>query len=91
MHNEEHLFHINFTPFFCNYKLNGELMCEINSKNLLSLERKRDSNTKFPSDSTFFAQENENLFVEQEWKGLLEDIPNGPSAISLDLSFGNMH
>lgn len=46
-------------------------------------------NVKLSSDSTQFALDDENMFMEQEWKSLLEEIPYGPSAISLDISFEN--
>lgn len=34
-----------------------------------------------------FKTEEEDLFVEQEWKGVSEQIKTGPQAISLDILF----
>ena len=59
----------------------------MNSLNLLSIERTRTENTKFPTDSTHFSPDDANMFVEKEWKGILEPIPYGPQAVSLDIGF----
>lgn len=62
-------------------------MLRINDLNLLSIERQRTLNDKLSTDSTLFAEDGEDLFMEQEWKGILDPIPFGPQAISLDISF----
>lgn len=42
----------------------------------------------YESDSTSFSEEAD-LFKETEWKGMVEDIPSGPQAISLDIKFAD--
>jgi hypothetical protein len=39
------------------------------------------------SDTTVFSQEGEDMFTEKLWKGMLEPIPNGPQALSIDIGF----
>ena len=69
------------------YSLNGQIQSIINSLNLLSIERTRTTNQRYDSDSTIFADESDNLFQEKPWKDLLEPIPHGPQAISMDFAF----
>ena len=52
--------------------------CTINSLNLLSIERTREENKRYETDSTVFAADGTDLFMEKEWKGMLEKIPFGP-------------
>jgi hypothetical protein len=69
------------------YSLNDTQYCTINSLDLFSIERTRKSNVKLDSDTTVFASDDSDLFVEKEWKGMLEPIPFGPQAVSLDVGF----
>jgi hypothetical protein len=69
------------------YSLNDTQYCTINSLDLFSIERTRNSNVKLDSDATVFAPDDCDLFVEKEWKGMVEPIPFGPQAISLDIGF----
>jgi len=55
--------------------------------NLFSIERTRTENIKLHTDSTHFSLDDSNMFVEKEWKGMLEPIPHGPQAVSLDIGF----
>ena len=59
--------------------------------NLLSIERQRYDNTMANGDSTSYANDGEDLFVEREWKGIKDFIPGGPQAISLDIKFNEGH
>ena len=72
------------------YFLNDKFICDINGLGLLSIEQTRTGNKKFQSDATFFAKEDQDLFVEKEWKEMKEPIPKGPQAISLDIGFGSL-
>ena len=42
---------------------------------------------KHQSDSTVFADTEEELFNEYDWKDIKEEIATGPQAISIDISF----
>jgi hypothetical protein len=57
IHFEKHSFSINIDPFIMNYAVNDIEMCVINDLGLLSIERLRDANKAFASDSTCFAGE----------------------------------
>ena len=65
------------------------MFCKLNTLNLFSIERTRKENIRYPSDASAFAAEGADLFVEKEWKGMLEPIPLGPQAVSLDIGFEN--
>jgi hypothetical protein len=60
------------------YFLNDKFICDINGLGLLSIEQTRSGNKKFLSDATFFAKEDQDLFLEKEWKEMKEPIPKGP-------------
>ena len=78
IHLERHTFLIDCEPFKLTYSLNDLTFCTLNSLNLLSIERTRTENIKFPTDSTIFSPDDANMFIEKEWKGMLEPIPYGP-------------
>ena len=44
---------------------------------------------RYEFDSTKFADDQEDLFQEIEWKAQKELIKNGPESISLDISFSS--
>lgn len=69
------------------YSLNGQVMCTLNTLGLLSIERSRKVQVAMKSDTTVFSQEGEDMFTEKLWKGMLEPIPNGPQALSIDIGF----
>jgi alpha 1,3-glucosidase len=68
------------------YSLNDFVQCTFNTLGLLSLERARAANQRYPHDTTVFSKD-EDLFTEKVWKGLKEKIPYGPQAIGLDIGF----
>jgi hypothetical protein len=56
IHIEEHEFVMNVNPFKMDYFFNKVLVCEVNSLNLLSIERQRSKEDgKYETDSTLFA------------------------------------
>lgn len=78
IHFEKHKFIIDVSPFRIKY-LNNELeICDINSLGLLSIERTRKTNQQFDTDSTTYAAEDADLFMEKDWKDIKDPIPNGP-------------
>ena len=87
IHLETHTFVLSYKPFTLTYSLNDVVFCTLNSLNLFSIERTRTLNRKFTTDATTFAADDTNLFIEKEWKGMLEPIPYGPQAVSLDIGF----
>ena len=60
------------------YFLNDRFICDINGLGLLSIEQTRTANQRFKSDATYYAKEEQDLFVEKEWKEIKEPIPKGP-------------
>ena len=60
------------------YSLNGNQGIVINNLDLMSIERRREEKQRFKTDSTIFSERDEDLFQETEWKGIIEEIPNGP-------------
>lgn len=78
MHFEKHKLTITIEKFRLVYALNGDDMLTINDLDLLSLETSRIQAEAYQTDSTTFIAEDEDLFIEQEWKGIIDDIPTGP-------------
>ena len=72
IHFEKHKFIINLNPFQLSYALNDVDMCVINSLNLLSIERIRNNNEFYDTDTTAFAPKDSDMFYEKEWKGITE-------------------
>ena len=64
IHFEKHKIYIETHSFKLIYFLNGVQMLRINDLNLLSIERQRTLNDKLSTDSTFFAEDGEDLFME---------------------------
>ena len=89
IHLERHTFVLSCEPFTLTYSLNDVVFCTLNSLNLFSIERTRTrtENCKYTTDATTFATDGTDLFIEKEWKGMLEPIPYGPQAVSLDIGF----
>ena len=91
IHFEKHKFVLDIDPFVIEYYLNDSLICSINSLGLLSIERQRKENLPYESDTTSFSEVGADLFTEKVWKEMLEPIPNGPEAISIDIGFPNFN
>ena len=69
------------------FMLNGVEAMRINRNNMLSIERQRKELQKFNSDSTYYADNEHDLFNVALWNKLNEKIMSGPQAISLDVSY----
>ena len=69
--------------------MNDVVFCTLNTLDLFSIERTRKENRKYTTDATTYAADGTELFIEKEWKGMLEPIPYGPQAVSLDIGFQN--
>lgn len=57
IHLERHSFLMTCEPFTLTYSVNDVAFATINSLNLLSIERTRTDNAKYPSDATIFAKD----------------------------------
>ena len=64
--------------FIVIYQFNGQEVLRINQNNLLSIERRREEEAQYNTDSTYFAENVSELFNEALWNGLEENIPKGP-------------
>ena len=87
IHLERHTFVLTYQPLTLTYSLNDVVFCTLNTLNLFSIERTRTENSKYSTDATTYSADGADLFIEKEWKGLLEPIPYGPQAVSLDIGF----